>query len=277
MMARDVFAVQAAGVGVEREFSIAGMFNGDDKSYSDKVLGALMVCNHAQSEENRADKFDYYSIHCRITPVLPEELADERDDQFLQLNSLVRTLESIDISDGEDDVVDDDGFIDISNEDEDASYTLPPPIGLPRLPSFTPSFTSTYSSSVRGNDDDEMESDLPPQTPSRLTRSSGLSIGNTASSLLSSPMSRLSASSASVDIGPVTGVAGHVVIASGGGRRSSSIGLEGRIGGTRGGGRRSSTRLALVRPSVNISATDTALVNGRPAQKRLRASTIQSQ
>jgi hypothetical protein len=254
MMARDVFAIQAAGVGVEREFSIAGMFNGDNKSYSDKVLGALMVCNHAQSEENRADKFDYYSIHCRMTPVLLDELPDERDDQVLQLNSLVRTLDYLDISDGEDDLVDEDGFVNLSNEDEDDLFVPAPPIGLPRLPSFT----SPCPSSVRSDDDDGMEVDLPPQTPSRFTRSSELSSGNTASSLLSSPMSRLSASSTSVDVGPVTGIAG-------------------RLGIARGGGRRSSSRLASVRLSVNNTTPNAALVNGRPAQKRLRASTIQSQ
>ena len=50
MMARDVLCIQAAGVGIEREFSIAAAFNPNNKTYSAPVLRALMIVNHAQSE-----------------------------------------------------------------------------------------------------------------------------------------------------------------------------------------------------------------------------------
>jgi hypothetical protein len=271
-MARDVFSIQAAGVGVEREFSIAGAFNVDSKTYSDAVLGALMVCNHAQNEENRADRYDYYSIHCRVETVENDELEGERDDHQKQLNSLVQTLGQVDISDTEE--VDEDGFMEIEaddDDDDDDLYSYPTPriggprIGLPNLPSFT----SSKASSVRGNDDDddnEMEVDDTVHTPSRITLSrapgSRTALETTNTSLLSSPMARLSAiASQATDldvISPSTSVAGRVVIASGGGRRTSS-------------------RLSLRRPSARISAADAALVNGRPAQKRLRASTILSE
>ena len=78
-------------------------------------------------------------------------------------------------------------------------------------------------------------------------------------------MLRLSTSSTSVNISPITSIIGHVIITSSRGRRSLLISLEGRIRGTRGGGRRSLTRLALVRLSINISTTNTILVNRRPA------------
>jgi hypothetical protein len=267
MMARDVFSIQAAGVGVEREFSIAGAFNVDSKTYSDAVLGALMVCNHAQSEENRADRFDYYSIHCRTEVVEEEQMEGERDDHQTQLNSLVQTLDQVDISDTEE--LDNDGFMEIeADDDDDDLYSLPAPrIGAPRvgLPTF-PSFTSTKASSARGDDNsdnDIMEVDDTIQTPSRITRTrapqSKKVLETTNTSSLSSPMAALSASaSQAIDlavVGERTGVAGRVVIASGGGRRTSS---------------------RLRAPSVRMSAAEAAMVNGRPAQKRLRANTVLS-
>jgi hypothetical protein len=60
MMARYIFATQAAGVGTEREFSIAGSFNLDDRTYSPAVLSALAICNHYQNEESRVAKKRYY-------------------------------------------------------------------------------------------------------------------------------------------------------------------------------------------------------------------------
>jgi len=42
-MARDILAIQAAGVGIKREFNIAGAFNGKNKSYSPAVLSVLMI------------------------------------------------------------------------------------------------------------------------------------------------------------------------------------------------------------------------------------------
>jgi hypothetical protein len=108
MMARDVFSIQAAGVGVEREFSIAGQFNLDNRTYSSAILGALMICNHTQFEENVAigDSFaiDYYSVDlCSDNLLLDEAEKDiERKEAELQLGTLIQSLKIIDISDGED-------------------------------------------------------------------------------------------------------------------------------------------------------------------------------
>jgi hypothetical protein len=227
----------------------------------------LIVYNHTQSKENRIDKYDYYSIHYRTILVDPGELPNEREDYTAQLNSLVQTLNQINISDGEDRVIngDEDRFIKLPEEDKDRLYSPPTPrIGLPRLPSFTPSFTSTYPSSVRCNDNNEIEVNPLPQTLSRFTRSRRLGLGTPSTSLLSSLIARLSTSTTSatelVSISPSTGIAGYIVIASTRGRRLLS--------------RLYAARISSGRPSIQISTTNTALVNSRPTQKRLRASTI---
>jgi hypothetical protein len=46
-MARDILTIQAAGIGIKREFNIAGAFNGKNKLYSPVILSALMICNNA--------------------------------------------------------------------------------------------------------------------------------------------------------------------------------------------------------------------------------------
>jgi hypothetical protein len=75
-MARDVLAIQAAGVGIEREFSIASAFNHDNRSYSGPVLGALMVCNHAQSEDIHAAKQEYF-LRIRMEEIDSNDLEAE--------------------------------------------------------------------------------------------------------------------------------------------------------------------------------------------------------
>jgi hAT family C-terminal dimerisation region len=210
MMARDIFAIQAAGVGIEREFSIAGNFNVDNRTYSDEVLGALMIVNHAQSEENRVSKFDYFSIHARTTPVADTELDGERVDHRRELDSLVDILTHIEISDDEDS--DEDDFDRFKELEEEYSVAIIPGSGADDTDMDiigTPTRSSQYRSA-----------ESPSRTGLRTPRSSNLS----------SPLAKLSASG-------------------GGGGRISR------------------------RASLRISAHTNALVNGRPAQKRLRANT----
>lgn len=81
MMARDILSVQAAGVGIEREFSIAASFNTDNRTFSAPTLAALMICNHFQSEENRISQRRYF-LELRQETITPEELeAEEADDR----------------------------------------------------------------------------------------------------------------------------------------------------------------------------------------------------
>jgi hypothetical protein len=103
MMVKDIFAIQAAGVGVEREFSIASNFNTDNKTYGPQVLGALMVNNHEQSVDARQHLWDYYSIQARENHVSDVEIEEERADRDANLSAFITQLTSLDdISDGED-------------------------------------------------------------------------------------------------------------------------------------------------------------------------------
>jgi hypothetical protein len=111
MMARDILAIQAAGVGIEREFSIARSFNQDNKTYSPAVLSALMICNHHQSEEVREAKRDYY-IRLREEEITDEELVAELEQDVRATEELLKGLTIIYVSDNDerdgDDVDDDD-------------------------------------------------------------------------------------------------------------------------------------------------------------------------
>jgi hypothetical protein len=102
MMARDILAIQGAGVGIEREFSIAGNFNLDNRTYSSDLLSALMVCNHAQNEENRAIRFHYY-LACRMEPIEADDMEAEEEEDAAQQQAVIGQLVTIDISDDEDD------------------------------------------------------------------------------------------------------------------------------------------------------------------------------
>ncbi|TID27237.1 histone H3 [Venturia nashicola] len=103
MMVKDLFAIQAAGVGVEREFSIASNFNTDDKSYSAQVLGALMVSNHEQTVDSKQHILDYYSMGRRDVHITEDELAAERAEQTKELVRIVDEMQRLDeISDRED-------------------------------------------------------------------------------------------------------------------------------------------------------------------------------
>jgi hypothetical protein len=98
MMARDILAVQAAGVGIEREFSIASNFNLDDRSYSAEVLSALMVCNHFQGEQNRDAKKRYY-LEQRVEEITPEDLEAEEEEEDFALSNIMADLATDYISD----------------------------------------------------------------------------------------------------------------------------------------------------------------------------------
>lgn len=91
MMARDILAIQAAGVGIEREFSIAGSFNLDERSYSSRVLSALMIVNHYQSEENRDSKRGYY-LELRVEEITPEEIEAEEDEDNMVIDAVLQNL-----------------------------------------------------------------------------------------------------------------------------------------------------------------------------------------
>ena len=242
MMARDIFVIQAAGVGVEREFSIAGNFNVDNRVYGDEVLGALMVCNHAQSEENRASKFDYYSIQARATPVKNDELEGELDDHDNLLDSLVQSLSSAgDISDSEDDEYR--GFSHIDEHANDDNIT---PMHRGR----------------RTNIIDQMELDLASSPPRLQSRNRSRTPTTT---LLSSPMGRMTTAPRFTGRGVTSSRVGSVTDSD----RSPTVQPVSRRSSVRGGGRRSG-----LRQSVRISVNEAALlVNGRPATKRLRANT----
>lgn len=102
-MVKDIFAIQAAGVGVEREFSIASAFNTNNKAYTAPVLCALMVSNHEQTIDAKNTLWDYYSIHSRENVVNDMEVEAEREDFQTTLKGFVASLTNLnDISDGED-------------------------------------------------------------------------------------------------------------------------------------------------------------------------------
>ncbi|SRR6266700_3043491 len=103
-MARDILAIQAAGVGIEREFNIARMFDLDNRSYSTKTMSALMICHHAQAEEIREDRINYF-ISGRVETISPEELIIEKAEAQ---DDLLDQLQGNYISDDEDDEVDED-------------------------------------------------------------------------------------------------------------------------------------------------------------------------
>jgi hypothetical protein len=106
MMARDILAIQAAGVGIERGFSIAGSFNLDDRTYSPQVLSALMVCNHYQSEENRDSKKRYY-LELRVEQISAEDIVIEEEDDTEAIALTAALTESY-ISDDNEDVIEGD-------------------------------------------------------------------------------------------------------------------------------------------------------------------------
>jgi hypothetical protein len=112
MMARDILSIQAAGVGIEREFSIARNFNGDNTRYSPAVLGALMVCNHAQSEDINEAKRDYY-IRLREEEIGEEDLAAEQEQDAKATEQVLTGLTTIYVSDD-----DEGGDSDAEGEDE---------------------------------------------------------------------------------------------------------------------------------------------------------------
>jgi hypothetical protein len=58
---------------MEREFSIAGNFNINNRLYSSEVLGTLIIVNYALGKENRINKFQYYLLASRMRPVLDKE------------------------------------------------------------------------------------------------------------------------------------------------------------------------------------------------------------
>jgi hypothetical protein len=116
MMARDILAIQAAGVGIEREFSIAGSFNLDERTYSSGVLSALMIINHHQSEENRDSKRGYY-LGLRVEAITDEDLKAEEDEDNEAVSAVLRNLAINYISD------DDDSGVEDEDEDHDDSET----------------------------------------------------------------------------------------------------------------------------------------------------------
>jgi hypothetical protein len=245
MMARDIFAIQAAGVGVEREFSIAGNFNVDNRVYGDEVLGALMICNHAQSEENRASKFDYYSIQARATPVKDDELEGELDDHDNLLDSLIQSLSSAgDISDGEDEEYRSFNHIDERANDDNIT---PMPRGR------------------RSNIIDQMELDIASSPPRMQAFQSRTRSRTPITTLLSSPMGRMTTAPRFNGRGMTDVRDGSVTDSD----RTPTVQPVSRSSSLRGGGRRSGLRQS-VRISINEAAS---LVNGRPATKRLRANT----
>lgn len=126
-MARDILAIQAAGVGIEREFSIARNFNQDNRTYSAAVLGALMVCNHHQSEENFIAKRDFY-IQLRVEEVSPEELVAEEEQDTLATDAVAKGLVEIYISDDDE----------RDSEDEDKEAEAQASHSSPREPAPAP-------------------------------------------------------------------------------------------------------------------------------------------
>lgn len=98
MIARDILAIQAAGVGIEREFSIARNFNADNRRYSPAVLRALMMCNHFQNEEVRETKRDFF-IRLREEEITDEELLAEQEQDALATEQVLLGLRTIYISD----------------------------------------------------------------------------------------------------------------------------------------------------------------------------------
>jgi len=106
-MARDILAIPAAGVGIEREFSIASCFNQDNRGYSAAVLGALMVCNHHQAEVNLTAKRDYY-ISLRMEQITDEELEAEIQEDEEAIRAVLTGMREISISDDESDEESDD-------------------------------------------------------------------------------------------------------------------------------------------------------------------------
>jgi hypothetical protein len=101
MMAREILAIQAAGVGIEREFSIAGNFNLDNRTYSAEVLSALMVSNHAMNEENRVIRMAYY-LQCRVEVIKEDDIEAEDAENNAVVIDVLQNIATIDISDGED-------------------------------------------------------------------------------------------------------------------------------------------------------------------------------
>ena len=98
-MARDILAVQAAGVSIEQEFSIASSFTQDNRTYSTSTLSALMVCNHSQFESDRQDQIRYY-LHLRVEEVEEDEYLIEKLEQ--EEEDFIQDLQQSYISDGED-------------------------------------------------------------------------------------------------------------------------------------------------------------------------------
>jgi hypothetical protein len=107
MMARDYFAIQAAGVGIEREFNIARMFNQDNRTYGAQIMASLMICNHRQAEANLVLKQEFY-VRSRVEDMTPEELEAELEADEEATAAVIRGLHIIAISDDEEDDEEDD-------------------------------------------------------------------------------------------------------------------------------------------------------------------------
>jgi hAT family protein len=122
-LARDILAIPAASSGVEREFSIAGEFDQDNRSYSAKTLSALMICNHRIVEEN-LDMMKRYYLGVLADSIPDNEVEAEVEDVkevSTHTNELIKALRLEGISDGEgsSDEEDEENEEDEEDEEED--------------------------------------------------------------------------------------------------------------------------------------------------------------
>lgn len=115
MLARDILAIQAAGVGIEREFNHAGGFIQDNRAYGSETLSALMIGHHYLGEINYASKRDYYLSAARLEEIDAEEMEAEIEEDKRQMQEILTGLIQVEISDDEEEGEDTEQIIELRN------------------------------------------------------------------------------------------------------------------------------------------------------------------